>query len=319
MGRVKRWLTVLVALPLLVVGSVGATTDPTAAPRNGLVALQGQGGLHIVDPATGSARLVPQTMETSDAAWSPDGKLLAVTDWNADVFRVYTMRPDGSERQLVLENASSPSWSPDGTKLVVVREDYTRDDPSMTLAVVNSDGSEARELAPDVDFVSQPEWSPDGKLIAYLDGAGRVRLISPAGTAVAAPRAVTTTAGLSWSPDSTRLAFDRFVETKGTTRQVVVVLDLATGTERVFRGRQDSASSPAWSPDGKLLAFLSMRIDPAASTAGCGGEQMPSRLWAMAADGSNPHRLLKAPDFYFGTPVWAKATTEPPAERSAPR
>ncbi len=314
----KRWLTVLVALPLLVVGSVGATADPTAPPRNGLIAVQAYDGLHIVDP-TGRASLVPETLETSDAAWSPDGTELAYTDWRAEVSRVYTMRPDGSERQLMLENASSPSWSPDGSKLVVVREDSTRDDPSMTLAVVSSDGSQLRDLAPGDDYVAQPEWSPDGKLIAYIGETGRVRLISPDGEAVAAPRALTVGSGLSWSPDSTRLAFDRFVGTGASTRQAVVVLDLATGEEQVFRGLQDSASSPAWSPDGKLIAFLSMRVDPAASTEGCGGEQMRSRLWAMAADGSNPHRLLKAPDFYFGTPVWARATTASPAGRSAPR
>ena len=93
----------------------------TLAPQNGLIAVQGVDGIYIVDPRTETARLVPKSEELSDPAWSPDGTTLAVTSSRADSYDVYTMKPDGNERTLVLRNALHPSWSPDGNQLVVVR------------------------------------------------------------------------------------------------------------------------------------------------------------------------------------------------------
>ena len=57
------------------------------------------------------------------------------------------MKPDGSERKLVLENAYSPSWSPDGKELVVVREGTAEGDAAgNALAIVGADGSGVRTL-----------------------------------------------------------------------------------------------------------------------------------------------------------------------------
>ena len=85
-----------------------------------------------------------------------------------------------------------------------------------------------------------------------------IRFVSPDGKAAPTPPAWPAESGLSWSPDSTRLAFDRYVETKDGGRSVAVVLDLATGREAVFTGEQHGARSPAWSPEGDQVAFLSM-------------------------------------------------------------
>ena len=139
------WLALLGTLPLLAVGS-GATASSSAPPQNGLIAVRGGDGIYLVDPRAETAVLVPKSDSLGDPAWSPAGTLLAVTSWDDDSDSVYTMKPDGSERTLVLRNAYAPSWSPDGSKLVVVRDDQTGG-----LAIVDADGTNAVPLAGTAD------------------------------------------------------------------------------------------------------------------------------------------------------------------------
>jgi Tol biopolymer transport system component len=322
---VRVLLALFAALLLLSVGS-GATASTSTPPQNGLIAVNGWEGIYIVDPQAGTTELLPKTLEMSDPAWSPDGTTLAVSAPYGESSAVYTMKPDGSERKLVLENAYSPSWSPDGKQLVVVRGGVVDGDEDGTaLAIVEAEGSGARTLdlgpAKDVRIVSMPEWSPDGKLIAFVDaGDGTVRFVSPDDKAAPVPAVAAEPIGLSWSPDSTRLAFDRYVETKDGGRSVGVVLDLATGREVVFTGEQHGAHSPTWSPEGDVLAFISTskRAESTSTTTtshSCGGEDFASQLWVMSPNGTKAHRLVEGE--YQGSPSWGRAleTEEaPPAD-----
>jgi len=259
---VRTLLALFAALLLLSVGS-GATASTSTPPKNGLIAAQGAGGIYVVDPSTGTARLIPKSSELSDPAWSPDGTLLAVTSFEIDRFDVYTMKADGSERTLVLRNASSPSWSPDGKELVVMRD---TEDEGSSLAIVNADGTDVRPLglggtkeAPNERLnVIDPEWSPDGKLIAFVDKWDRIQLISPDGKRV--PMRVETSIAsfsVSWSPDSSKLAFDRY---DSKIRESAVVLDLASGHETVLPRKENGATAPVWSPDGNQLVFSSWDV-----------------------------------------------------------
>jgi Tol biopolymer transport system component len=315
-------LALFAALLLLSVGS-GATASTTTPPRNGLIAVEGPEGIYIVDPRTATAHVVPMSLGMGDPTWSPDGTLLAVTMFESDRFpNVYTMKPDGSE-QTLLRNASYPSWSPDGKQLVVVREG-TSDGDANSLAIVDADGSEARSLDlgadEDVRYVAMPEWSPDGKLIAFVDGNGSIRLFSPEGKAAQVLDVGANGSGLSWSPDSTRLAFDRHVETKDGGRSVSVVLDVATGQEAILAGEQHGALSPTWSPQGDQIAFISMskRATSTSTTAtshSCGGEDFVSQLWVMSPEGTKAHQLVEGE--YYGQPSWARsldAAEAPPAD-----
>ena len=311
-------------LPLLAVGS-GATASPSVPPHNGLIAVQGSEGISLVDPRTETASLVPKSLELGDPAWSPDGTLLAVTSFEMDRFDVFTMKPDGSERTLVLENAQSPSWSPDGKQLVVVREcsSCAADEEGATsLAVVNADGTDVHGLGLDSKgslYVSAPEWSPDGKLIAFVNGEGRIELISPDGVRVPMPAAPIASLGVSWSPDSSKLAYDRY---DGKNSQVAVVLDLASGRETVLPAPQGGVESPVWSPEGDQLVFNSRDAQATTTTASCGAHYA-SHLWVMAPDGTKAHQLGEG-YFAWGPASWGRAPDIaeepplPPAEKAAP-
>lgn len=70
------------------------------------------------------------------------------------------------------DNAYSPVWNPDGTKIAYVRADTEKSD----VWVMESDGSNKTQLTKNDDItVSGVEWSPDGVQIAYCIYDHKVR------------------------------------------------------------------------------------------------------------------------------------------------
>ena len=97
-----------------------------------------------------------------DMAWSPDGKVLAITNgahakripagdlWRVDV-------PDGIVRQLADENAGSPYFSPDGRWIAVVRTYWS---PRTSVGIIRPDGKDHRVLF-DYLISQKLEWAHD--------------------------------------------------------------------------------------------------------------------------------------------------------------
>ncbi|GMA41404.1 TolB family protein [Mobilicoccus caccae] len=138
--------------------------------------------------------------------------------------------------------------SPDGTRIA--------HDALGVLWVGSSSGGTLRRLTSDYDDIAQPDWSPDGKLIAYQgyregnfdlwtirpDGSGRRRLTSgPADHRE--PR---------WSPDGRYLAFSSDV--RGS--YGIYTYDTRTGRIAVVTQTDAEEYEPTWSPDGKRIAFV---------------------------------------------------------------
>jgi TolB protein len=103
-----------------------------------------------------------------------------------------------------------------------------------------------------------PEWSPDGKQIAFVserngnpeiylmnrDGSGVTRLTDRPGGDLAP----------AWSPDGKKIVFS----SNRNTRYNLYILDIKTGSiERLTNGEHDIF--PDWSPDGRLIIFQSTR------------------------------------------------------------
>ncbi len=115
-------------------------------------------------------------------AWSPDGRFLAASAFQAGRYRsepldsVLLVPLDGSRPKMLARWVSGRvqqiAWSPDSLKFAVVlglSNTYRigAGEPSVgsDLWVVNTDGSNAREIGPSDD--GQPSWSPDGKRLVY--------------------------------------------------------------------------------------------------------------------------------------------------------
>jgi dipeptidyl aminopeptidase/acylaminoacyl peptidase len=93
---------------------------------------------------------------------------------------VLTDTADGSTRVLVddpLADVYAPRFSPDGSRLVCVREAMSTyaDPPDYTLLLVDPDDGSAHELTPDFDrWPSAPQFSADGSAVYFLaDENGR--------------------------------------------------------------------------------------------------------------------------------------------------
>jgi Tol biopolymer transport system component len=121
----------------------------------------------------GDRRLRPVTQPSpgrSDAspAWSPRGDTIAFVrrHWKRWVPVILVVMPDGSGLRR-LTRGTSPSWSPDGRRLVFAW--------GSSIYRVDADGSNRIRLARGLNArgdALQPRWSPDGRSILYLSTRG---------------------------------------------------------------------------------------------------------------------------------------------------
>lgn len=131
-----------------------------------------------VDLLTGAQRqLTPwrDGLSYISSSFSPDGSTLLATHEDnrfLNESEPVALQLDGGGSRRLLEDGSSPVYSPDGSEIVLIRRtvEYlaSEERSGSDLYVMNADGSDPRRLTQTPHlFESAPSWDPSGERLAF--------------------------------------------------------------------------------------------------------------------------------------------------------
>lgn len=179
---------------------------------------------------------------------------------------VFIMNADGTGVKQILDRASEPTFSPDGSKIAY----YHWTDG---IYIANADGANQKKILGDT-FVGFIEWSHKGDLLAISaqpGGQGNIviEVITPEG---ANRRLIVIGESPAWSPDDSELIFHTCRDNR-----CGIYKARATGGDAVAL-TTDDGGLPVWSPDGKQIIYQK-DVDGV------------KQLFSMNADGSNRKQI----------------------------
>ncbi|MCI0364470.1 MAG: DUF2314 domain-containing protein [Phycisphaerales bacterium] len=227
-----------------------------------------------------------QTRPTHERA--DQGVIFFASDRGGD-FDLYRMNPDGSNVVQITRGSaedSSPSLSPDGTRIVFV----SNRDGERGLYVMNADGSDSKKIADDAGEGARPTWSPDGRQIACDLKTGRkidVYVMNADGSGL---KKIADDAMMpAWSPDGKTIAFNRGQLPK------LGLMDADGRNVRPLLPKDSGANplpdlGPIWSPDGRLILYTAVTGVEADQT---GHQEMTYEVRTVTIDGSQVKPLKK--------------------------
>jgi len=191
--------------------------------------------------------------------WSPDARSLAYTSWrpNPDIF--ISLMYQG-----VLQNPTKgvgtnylPVFSPDGKQIAFM----SSRDGNPEIYVANVDGSSVRRLTNHPAGDSTPTWSPSGTQIAFTsDRTGKPQIYVMSAVDGSNLRRLTTSETEAdrptWCSAFDEIAFSARTSAAGFD---VKVYDFSSGQTRQLTFGEGTNEGPAYSPNGRHLAFTSTR------------------------------------------------------------
>lgn len=243
-------------------------------------------------------------------SWSPDGTKISFSTTGTQLpypnnAAIYVISPDGSSETRLTNpdngrcitgianmeciSHSSPTWSPDGTKIAFVSERYVAQAKDVVhtsdIFVMNSNGSKQTNLTRDT---------------TYVDKYGQIKGLSPDGKSL--------TTGVhhknpKWSPDGTKIAFQTnrsdgadehakinweiyVMDTDGSKPKYGANLINLTDNTNASSNQRADDQCPSWSPNGETIVYVSEGTDSQ--------EQPGSQtdIWTMNFDGSGKTKVF---------------------------
>lgn len=219
----------------------------------------------LVGPAVArpdSAMFVPEDIarlaEVSGPVFSPDGEFIAysVTTTNAEADKkqsdLWRVSWDGGGRRALTQTPGSsewqPSWSADGRSLAFLA-DQGGEDAKTQVWIMPSGGGKARQITKFADGVEDYALSPDGKKIAVIARDPE----RPEGTPKPKNPPPIVVNRYQFKEDGAGYLTGR--------RKHLYVVDVASGKATLLTPGDHDEQLPAWSPDGRTLAYVTKRGD----------------------------------------------------------
>ncbi|MGD0273130.1 MAG: hypothetical protein ABSB96_05335 [Gaiellaceae bacterium] len=284
----------LVASILLIPALLGACGSgsrqrslPPPLPSAGTIGVTYDGALWLLAVDGSSEHQIQFGSDwAGEAALSPNGRRVVFDTTNG----IWTASSAGGQARLVrglppalMRPSFDAGWAPDSRSIVFAGEEgIYRTDPSRK--------GPAQLLFRDAS-ATEPKWSGDGSLIAFVRGRSArpdQRAIWVMGADGSHPRFLVRGDDPSFSPDGTTVAFSG--------AEGVYALGLSGGAPRLLvrHGYQ-----PVWSPHGVYLAYKRQ-------TSNCGEAGCHERVWIVPRSGGAA-TMLKPEFFESGDLTWTSA------------
>jgi Tol biopolymer transport system component len=264
-------------------------TPPAWSPDSRQLAFATNRDLVVASAETRRTRRLTRELRTFwvyvEPAWSRSGRVVYVgRRRDPGDLDIYVAREDGTGARALTENnvgESNPAWSPDGLHVAYSRARGRSSD----VYVMNADGSQQRRVVSDG---AGPDWSADGTQLVFERGGDIWTVARDGSNASHLTTGAERDGQPDWSPRGDEIAFARYPD-RGTSE--IYALHVATKTLRPITSESSRnvgcygnwAWAPAWSPDGRSIAY---EVERGGSPT-CG----PSRghdvsIYVSGADGS---------------------------------
>lgn len=256
-------------------------------------------------------------IETSYPYWSPDGtQLVFQSDRNDSNAEIYTMKANGEEIKRLTFNKfmdETPIWSPDGKHILFCSDR----DGNYEVYLMDPDGKNQRNVSNHPAHDGHPNFSPDSKRIIFHSNRNMhpdSARLNPFGKNskheifemdLDGKNVKQITIHDRWdtypdiSPDGKKIAFRRTIPSDMSNypaNSEVFVADRDGKNAYNLSKYPDHDGWPAWSPDGKMIAFASDR------------ERYGNwQLYLVSPDGTGLKRITEfdSQDAYFAKPQWS--------------
>jgi len=267
------------------------TSDRNREPVLNTVEKRDVKEIYVADYDGANARRITINRNLNiNPSWSPDGRSIAYTSYRSGLPDILISNIYAGTMESPGKGAGQnflPVFSPDGTRIAFMS---TRDGNS-EIYVMNRDGSNVTRLTNNPAIDVTPTWSPTGTQIAFTSerrGQPQIFTVNVDGTGLRQISYESYADRPTWSPaPHNEIAF----AARTGPGFDIKILGIASGETRQITFGEGTNESPAWSPNGRHLAFSSTRAGR-------------TQVFTVDRDGRNLRQITR--DGNNTTPNWSQ-------------